>query len=153
MARRIERRLRVRLSTPRYSRPPLRLIWSMARFKLFDCVHTGRAVNSSPAISRDFPHTRQRARALISKSSGGLRSGRIVSGSAYRGSAWRPACSARRTRWRFLCRHLNADFQVIPMAWVLAAEARSKPSEGNAAAVSRHNARKWERKERQRWIV
>jgi hypothetical protein len=40
----------------------------MARFKLFDCVHTGRAVNSSPAISRDFPHTRQRARALISKS-------------------------------------------------------------------------------------
>jgi hypothetical protein len=56
----------------------------------------------------------------------------------------------------------DADFQVIPTAWVLAAEARWKPdgrnglsmtaSEGNAAAVSRHNAWKWERP-RHRWIV
>jgi hypothetical protein len=34
-------------------------------------------------------------------------------------------------------------FRPFVMAW----------SEGNAAAVSRHNAWKWERKERQRWIV
>ena len=51
--------------------------------------------SSGPSL-RVLPHDRQMARALISKSSQGLRSGRIVSRSAFQQSAWQQAHSAHR---------------------------------------------------------